>query len=108
MEIHFLQATGILPVGWAKRAALWGEFVRDHVVRQVPHRRFVFALPKPLRPAFRYRRSLLPNLAVCAWNAVTAHIRADTCAIVSIQDRSRGRSARSARGDLRSAAGVFP
>jgi hypothetical protein len=36
---------------------LWAEFVREQVVRDVPHRDFVFALPKVLRPVFRYRRS---------------------------------------------------
>ncbi len=65
---------GFCPSCSAKRAVLWAEFVREHVVRQVPHRHFVFALPKALRPAFRYRRSLLPKLALCAWNAVAANI----------------------------------
>jgi hypothetical protein len=32
------------------------EFVREQVIRSVPHRHLVFALPKVLRPAFRYRR----------------------------------------------------
>jgi hypothetical protein len=51
----------------------------------------VFALPKVLRPAFRYRRKLLARLALCAWKAVYAFIRDDTgqdtlpAAIVSIQ-----------------------
>ncbi|MDH3262217.1 MAG: transposase [Acidimicrobiia bacterium] len=52
--------------------------LREHVVRDVPHRHLVFALPKALRPAFRYRRSLLPKLALCAWNAVAANIRSYT------------------------------
>jgi hypothetical protein len=67
------------------------EFVREHVIRPVPHRHFVFALPKVLRPAFRYRRRLLPKLALCAWKALSSFLREDTrgdalpAAIVSIQ-----------------------
>ena len=61
------------------------------MIRPVPHRHLVFALPKVLRPAFRYRRKLLARLALCAWKAVSAFIRDDTgqdallAAIVSIQ-----------------------
>lgn len=57
----------------------------------VPHRQFVFALLKVLRPAFRYRRRLLPKLALCAWKALSSFLREDTggdalpAAIVSIQ-----------------------
>jgi len=67
------------------------EFVRERVIRPVPHRHFVFALPKVLRPAFRHRRRLLPKLALCAWKALSAFLREDTegnalpAAIVSIQ-----------------------
>jgi hypothetical protein len=57
---------------------MWAVFVREQVIRPVPHRHLVFALPKVLRPAFRYRRRLLPKLALCAWKALSA-------ATVSIQ-----------------------
>jgi hypothetical protein len=82
---------GFCPSCCAKRAALWVEFVREQVIRPVPHRHFVFALPKVLRPAFRYRRRLLPKLALCAWKALSSFLREDTggnalpAAIVSIQ-----------------------
>ncbi len=82
---------GFCPSCSAKRADLWAEFARERVIREVSHRHLVFALPKALRSAFRYRRSLLPKLALCAWNAVSAFIRAETdstalpAAIVSIQ-----------------------
>ncbi len=36
---------GFCPSCCAKRAALWVEFVREQVIRPVPHRHFVFALP---------------------------------------------------------------
>ncbi|TFH30873.1 MAG: hypothetical protein E4G97_05045 [Deltaproteobacteria bacterium] len=61
------------------------------MIRSVPHRHLVFALPKVLRPAFRYRRRLLPKLALCAWKALSSFLREDTggdalpAAIVSIQ-----------------------
>ena len=61
------------------------------MIRPVPHRHFVFALPKVLRPAFRYRRRLLPKLALCAWKALSSFLREDSggnalpAAIVSIQ-----------------------
>ena len=82
---------GFCPSCSAKRATLWAEFAREQVIRPVPHRHLVFALPKVLRPAFRYRRKLLARLALCAWKAVAAFIRDDTgqdalpAAIVSIQ-----------------------
>jgi hypothetical protein len=44
-----------------------------------------------LLPAFRYRRQLLPKLALCVWKALSAFVRNDTerdtlpAAIVSIQ-----------------------
>jgi len=44
---------GFCPSCCAKRAALWVEFVREQVIRPVPHPHLVFALPKVLRPAFR-------------------------------------------------------
>ena len=46
----------------------------------MPHRHLVFALPKVLRPAFRYRRSLVPKRALCAGNARAANIRCCTVA----------------------------
>ncbi|MDH3383480.1 MAG: hypothetical protein OEM42_05395, partial [Deltaproteobacteria bacterium] len=61
------------------------------MIRPVPHRHLVFALPKVLRPAFPHRRRLLPELALCVWKALSAFLREDTgnntlpAAIVSIQ-----------------------
>jgi hypothetical protein len=82
---------GFCPSCSAKRASLWAEFVREEVIRPVPHRHVVVALPKVLRPALRYRRRLLPKLSLCAWKALSNFLRADTggdalpAAIVSIQ-----------------------
>lgn len=64
-------SAGFCPSCSATRAALWAEFVREQVIRPVPHRHLVFPLPKVLRPAFRNRRRLLPKLAQCAWKALS-------------------------------------
>jgi hypothetical protein len=67
------------------------EFVREQVIRSVLHRHLVFALPKVLRPAFRYRQRLLHKLSLCAWKALSSFLREDTggdalpAAIVFIQ-----------------------
>ncbi len=66
---------GFCPSCAAKRAALWAEFAQAKVIRPVPHRHLVFALPKALRTAFRYRRPLLPKPAVCAWKTVAGYVR---------------------------------
>ncbi|MDH3238382.1 MAG: transposase zinc-binding domain-containing protein, partial [Deltaproteobacteria bacterium] len=82
---------GFCPSCSAKRATLWADIVREQVIRPVPHRHLVFALPKILRPSFRRRRQLLPKLTLCVWKALSAFLREDTgndtlpAAIVSIQ-----------------------
>jgi hypothetical protein len=41
-----------------KRVLAYGEWVEGSVLRPVPHRQDVFAVPKLIRPFFAYRRSL--------------------------------------------------
>jgi hypothetical protein len=53
---------GFCPSCSAKRATLWAEFVWEQVIRPVPHRHLVFALPKVLRPAFRPSELRLPRV----------------------------------------------
>jgi hypothetical protein len=61
------------------------------LIRKFVDREAEFLLPKVLRPAFRYRRRLLPKLALCAWKDLSSFLREDTggnalpAAIVSIQ-----------------------
>jgi hypothetical protein len=45
-----------------KRVLAYGEWVDSTVLRPVPHRQYVFTVPKLLRPFFAYRRSLLGEL----------------------------------------------
>jgi len=43
------------------------EWVCGEVLKTVPHRHFVFSIPKTLRRYFLYDRSLLSKLSRCAW-----------------------------------------
>ena len=45
-----------------KRMLAYGEWVEEHVLAPVPHRQYVFALPKLLRPWFRHDRARLGRL----------------------------------------------
>jgi len=62
------------------------------VVKKVPHRHFVFSLPKILRRYFLYDRSLLSDLSRCAWETlksfyqtVAANENAVPGAVIAIQ-----------------------
>jgi hypothetical protein len=48
----------------------FGEWVCGEVLKKVPHRHFVFSIPKILRRYFLYDRSLLSELSRCAWEAL--------------------------------------
>ncbi len=45
-----------------KRMLAYGEWLNENVLAPVPHRQNVFALPKLIRPYFRYRRQRLGQL----------------------------------------------
>ncbi len=40
----------------------YGEWLEDNVLAPAPHRQYVFALPKLIRPFFRHRRRYLGEL----------------------------------------------
>ena len=40
------------------------------VLKKIPHRHFVFSIPKMLRRYFLYDRSLLSELSRCAWESL--------------------------------------
>jgi hypothetical protein len=40
------------------------------VLKKVPHRHFVFSIPKILRRYFLYDRKLLVDLSRCAWESL--------------------------------------
>jgi hypothetical protein len=53
-----------------KRALLIAEHVARDVCASVPHRQFVFTIPKRLRLFFRFDRTLLAELPRLAWQTV--------------------------------------
>jgi hypothetical protein len=54
----------------------FGEWLCGNVVKAVPHRHVVFAIPKILRRYFLYNRKLLSALSRCAWEAVSGYLQA--------------------------------
>lgn len=53
-----------------KRVLIFAEHLAEEVLEVVPHRQFVFTIPKRFRFYFRYDRSLLGKLRRCAWETV--------------------------------------
>ncbi len=53
-----------------KRVVEYGEWLLTNVLKDVPHRQWVFSIPKRLRIYFMYDRKLLAKLSRCAWNVV--------------------------------------
>ncbi len=60
----------------AKRLALWGIWLEETLLADVPHRQVVLTVPKRLRPYFLYDRKLLGELSRVAARTVTSFIRA--------------------------------
>jgi hypothetical protein len=48
----------------------FGEMLCTKVLKKVPHRHFVFSIPKILRRYFLYDRKLLSKLSRCAWETL--------------------------------------
>jgi len=53
-----------------KRVVEFGEWLCQNVVKAVPHRHFVFGIPKILRRYFLYDRRLLLELSRCIWESL--------------------------------------
>jgi hypothetical protein len=60
----------------AKRLALWGIWLEETLLVDVPHRQVVLTVPKRLRPYFLYNRKLLGELSRVAARTVTSFFRA--------------------------------
>jgi Putative transposase len=45
------------------------------VLKKIPHRHFVFSIPKILRRYFLYDRKLLADLSRCAWESLKVFLR---------------------------------
>ena len=50
-----------------KRVVEFGEWLCTEVLKYVPHRQWVFSIPKRLRIYFMFDRKLLTKLSRCAW-----------------------------------------
>jgi ribosomal protein S27E len=53
---------GFCPSCHAKRLEEWGEWMREELLLDVPHRQVVFTIPRMLRIFFKYNRRLLGDL----------------------------------------------
>ena len=58
-----------------KRVVEFGEWLCTDVLRKVPHRHFVFSIPKMLRRYFLYDRSLLSELSRAAWESLKVFLK---------------------------------
>ena len=58
-----------------KRVIEYGEWLLTDVLKKVPHRHWVFSIPKRLRIYFMYDRKLLGKLSKCAWNAMNTFLK---------------------------------
>jgi len=53
----------------------FGEWLCQEVLKDVPHRHFVFSIPKILRRYFLYDRKLLSDLSRCGWETLKQFFR---------------------------------
>lgn len=56
-----------------KRVVEFGEWLCTEVLKYVPHRQWVFSIPKRLRIYFMFDRSLLTKLSRCAWKVLNVY-----------------------------------
>jgi len=59
----------------AKRCVQFGEFACTEVLKNVPHRHFVFSIPKIIRIYFLFDRALLKDLARIAWEVLSCYYK---------------------------------
>ena len=60
----------------AKRLALWCDWLEMELLLPIPHRQYVFTIPKRLRPYFLYDRRLLGLLSRVAYDTLRDFMRA--------------------------------
>ena len=71
---------------------VFGEELCENVLKYVPHRQWVFGIPKRLRIYFMFDRTLLSKLSQCVWKVLSVYLRhavsdedADPGAVIAIQ-----------------------
>jgi ribosomal protein S27E len=67
---------GFCPSCHSKRLEEWGEWMRETLLLDVPHRQVVFVIPKMLRVFFKFKRKLLGDLCRCAERALLLYLEA--------------------------------
>jgi len=65
---------GFCPSCHAKRLEEWGEWMRETLLLDVPHRQVVFTIPRMLRIFFKYNRRLLGELCLLALRCLSHYI----------------------------------
>ena len=69
---------GFCPSCHAKRLEEWGEWMRETLLLDVPHRQVVFTIPKMLRIFFKLKRKLLGDICRLALRALTRYFEVVT------------------------------
>ena len=64
---------GFCPSCHAKRLEEWGEWMREELLLDLPHRHVVFTVPRMLRIFFKYNRRLLGELCRLALRSLTRY-----------------------------------
>jgi len=54
---------------------MFGEWITEEILCALPHRQYVFTVPKMLRPHFRFDRKLLGKLSQCAYQSLKEFYR---------------------------------
>jgi ribosomal protein S27E len=85
---------GFCPSCHAKRVEAWGEWMRETLLLDVPHRQVVFTVPKRLRIFFKYDRRLLGELCRAALRSLERYFEAVidgsiTPGVIALMNRSR-------------------
>jgi hypothetical protein len=75
-----------------KRVIEFGEWLCADVLKFVPHRQWVFSIPKRLRIYFMFDRKLLPKFSRCVWKVLSTYLKKSTSddsatpgAVISVQ-----------------------
>jgi len=58
-----------------KRVVEFGEWICEEVLKAVPHRHFIFSIPKILRRYFLYNQNPLSELSRCGWESLKTFFR---------------------------------
>jgi hypothetical protein len=70
------KARYLCPSCHAKRLLVWSEWIEEEILDEVPHRQYVFTLPKRLRPWFLHERRLLGLLSRVAYETLREFLSA--------------------------------